>query len=136
MNEKECYACKIIKDISLFKKNKKCLSGYEGLCKECAKKKTNEWKKTAKGKEYQKEYMQKFREKNAKPKKERIKKDPLIARENKLKYAREYWHKNKVHLISLKTCKILKAHAEALKEDEERLSTDFLKEIIGVKCND
>lgn len=31
-------------------------------------------------------------------------------------------------------CKILKKHAEDLKNDPERLSTKFMQKIIGIKC--
>lgn len=31
-------------------------------------------------------------------------------------------------------CTILKDHAESLKDDPERLSTEFLQRLIGVKC--
>lgn len=33
------------------------------------------------------------------------------------------------------TCNILKAHHEELKDDPERLSTDFINQLIGTKCN-
>ena len=32
-------------------------------------------------------------------------------------------------------CTLIQAHHEALKDDPERLTTDFMEEIIGVKCN-
>jgi len=34
------------------------------------------------------------------------------------------------------TCTILKQHAEELKNDPERLSTEFMQKMIGVKCNE
>jgi hypothetical protein len=32
------------------------------------------------------------------------------------------------------TCQIIKKHHEILKEDPERLSTDFIQKIIGIDC--
>lgn len=32
-------------------------------------------------------------------------------------------------------CEILQKHAEDLSEDPERLSTEFLKDVIGVECD-
>ena len=33
-------------------------------------------------------------------------------------------------------CRILRDHAHDLRDDQERLSTDFMKNLIGVSCND
>lgn len=41
---------------------------------------------------------------------------------------------NITHVNRRSTCNILKDHAEDLKDDPERLSTEFLQRIIGVKC--
>jgi len=40
-------------------------------------------------------------------------------------------YKTKKHVS---TCDILKQHAEELREDPERLSTNFLQKMIGVEC--
>lgn len=45
----------------------------------------------------------------------------------KLKEKLEKFHKSKV-------CKILRKHAEDLKDDPEHLTTEFLQNMIGIKC--
>lgn len=48
--------------------------------------------------------------------------------ELKRKYTKKYY----INIPN--TCDMLKQHASDLKDDPERLSTEFLQKIIGVKC--
>jgi len=71
------------------------------------------WKK--KNPEKQKEYNKTY---NAK----RYAKNPELLKENF----------DKLHKAQV--CKIIKNHHEDLKDDPERLSTDFIQRLIGIKC--
>lgn len=53
-------------------------------------------------------------------------------------YTRSHYKHSKKEIMRSKknvcTCSILKQHAYDLKDDPERLSTEFLQKMIGVKC--
>jgi transposase-like protein len=51
-----------------------------------------------------------------------------------LKWFGEYGIQTRRGIAKNRTCRILKKHAEDLKDDPERLSTKFLQDLIGVKC--
>lgn len=55
-------------------------------------------------------------------------------RENK-ETVNEYGRASREHK-SISDCVILQVHEEDLKDDPERLTTDFMKKLIGVECDD
>ncbi len=51
-------------------------------------------------------------------------------------YLRKYGKKYREKKMKEETCEIIRNHAEEMKDDPERLSTEFIKKIIRVKCDD
>ena len=106
MTEKQCSKCGEIKPFSEFHKDKKGTHGLRTWCKAC-----------------EREYQRKYHKDNRKK-----------VNENSHNYYHKHKKKRKEH--KRPACRILKQHSEDLSDDPERLSTDFLINIISMKKED
>ena len=137
MNNMICQSCN---------KEKKIIA--KGLCNACYIKKRyeNNPEAYARHKETSRKWNKNNPDKVKKSHQKWCENDPKRAKESKRKSMRKYLEKHPEYKIkSLKSleklkktqvCNILKKHAEDLKDDPERLSTEFLQSIIGTKCKD
>ncbi len=76
------------------------------------------------------------KKKNVQYTKELWKKHPELKEKSLLKFIESKTHKELKESESLKkqTCKILREHAEEMKDDPEHLTTEFMQKLIGIKC--
>ena len=135
---KLCKYCGIEKDEFEFHKDKRLKSGISNICKACYNKQNrkriienlkNDPVKRAKNNKYQRSWF-----------KNKCDSDPEFRlKRNELK--REWYKINKEkkgpkvkeprdNLI----CKIIREHHELMKDDPQRMSTEFIQEIVGRKC--
>lgn len=143
MTTKVCSRCKVEKDLSEFGKEKRTKDGYKYHCKKCnsiiCKERYKKTHPNAPGKGMKKGYWEKLTEEE---KQERIKK-MQEARKNYWDekaplpetYQRRFdpWQKEKFKFTLPTPCRALRVHAKQLKDDPDRLTTDFIKEIAGIK---
>lgn len=93
----------------------------KGLCKKC-------YNKSYNIKHSYKSWSDEQKKKNTERLKKYYKK-PEVKEKFKV-----IWKVNNDKRIKKETCNILKKHAEDLRNDPEHLTTDFLQNMIGIKC--
>jgi len=127
---KICTKCKRELPESSFYKDIARPDGLHSWCKSCA----NEQSKRRQAERYREdpEYRKKINERNTKRSRKRYREDADY-RERILRTHKKY--RNKPETIEKMTkkivCRILNEHHQEMKDDPERLTTDFLKEVIG-----
>lgn len=118
-NMKLCKLCKVEKPGTEFYRTKMTKDGLRGHCKQCIKEYNKNYNKTHTRKPYAK----------FKTREEFI--------ENQSINKKKWWDEQKssgkfVHTDSI--CRIIKKHHELMKDDPEHLSTVFLQELVGRRC--
>jgi hypothetical protein len=153
INMHYCTACKTERPKSMFGLSKTEKSGFRSQCKECDKL----YRKKPEVKERQRisqrkgrstpEGLEKHREENRKYAKIRAERKRLLnpnhkprnklekispeeKKEKKEKYSRDFLKRKYAN----ETCKIIKEHHEEMKNDPERLPTEFIQKLLGTKC--
>lgn len=116
------------------------------MCKTCYSRKYREEhpERQKRDRECSKKYAKEHPDKIKKWRREWQRKNPDKVREHQRRYrekhpevkikALNYLKKHEKDIHKKQVCRILKKHAEDLKDDPERLSTEFLQKIIGIKC--
>ena len=115
-NGKICACCKIEKRLDEFGNNKNRVDGYHSYCKECCKKKRNEFK------EYYLEYIKGYYKKNRKNLLLKNRERYLKNRDRYLNISKGYYEKNKERLL-----KISKKWAEDNREKSNNIKKEWKK---------
>lgn len=93
------------------------------------------------------EYNRKYREENKEKERERHRKYREENKEKLVKTHQKYYRKNKEKYTAyyqryrkkkekVEACKIIREHHESLKDDPDRLTTEFIRDLIGVDCQE
>lgn len=135
---KKCAVCGEVKPTSEFYPRKESKSGYRRECKTCSKQIHKKYREDNPGvvrkrrKDYNKKHPDVISAQQTRYRKTHRKEENARAkkwRQNNPERFEEIQHKYRV-------CKILKNHAADLRDDPERLSTEFLQTLIGYKCEE
>jgi hypothetical protein len=121
METKQCTKCKEIKKVSEFYRNKNSKCGLTDQCKVCMNKYIREYTKNRYHSDP--EFHKKVDDANKKHKEQKLLEDP-----NYRKVISGY-------VLKSKTCRIIRDHHKEMENDPEHLTTEFIQEIIGRKCN-
>ena len=79
---------------------------------------------------------QRKRERNAKYAREKYRTDPNY-RSKRAETSKKYWREHPeaiIRMLKRQTCRIIKKHHEEMKDDPEHLTTEFIKNLIGINC--
>jgi hypothetical protein len=144
MTTKVCSRCKVEKDLSEFNKHSKYKDGHEYWCRKCVslyrrEKYLEKHPKSGYAGDGVKKYWENLSEGDKEKRIKKLHEGTKKYWEEKAplpnSYQRKFdpWHKEKLKWTIPSVCRALRVHAIQLKDDPERLTTDFIKDLAGIK---
>lgn len=127
---KVCTHCKIEKPSTEFYKNRCTKDGLSDWCKSCLKISTKNWQRN--NKDRLKEIHNNWKMRNPEKLKECVSSWKSRNHEKVKQYVKRSYQRRQ----QKDCCEIIRQHHEDLKDDPERLSSDFIKSLVRVKCGD